>query len=67
MDGGSVAGTLFIVFLILKLMNNINWSWWWVTSPIWIDLGASLLLIALVATGVFGGIGVIKRRNRRAW
>lgn len=27
---------LFIVFLILKLMDEINWSWWWVTSPLWI-------------------------------
>ena len=29
------AGTLFIVFLILKLCKVINWSWWWVTSPLW--------------------------------
>lgn len=28
-------GTLFLVFLILKLTNNITWSWWWVTSPLW--------------------------------
>ena len=34
---------LFIVFLILKLTNVINWSWWWVTAPLWIPL-----LIALV-------------------
>ena len=28
--------TIFLVFLILKLTNVINWSWWWITSPIWI-------------------------------
>ena len=28
-------GTLFFIFLILKLTNYINWSWWWVTSPLW--------------------------------
>lgn len=27
---------VFIVFLILKLLNKIDWSWWWVTSPLWI-------------------------------
>ena len=27
---------LFIVFLILKLCKVIAWSWWWVTSPLWI-------------------------------
>ena len=28
-------GTVFIVFLILKLVGAISWSWWWVTAPIW--------------------------------
>ena len=27
--------TIFIVFLILKLTNVIDWSWWWVTAPLW--------------------------------
>lgn len=27
---------LFIVFLVLKLTNNIDWSWIWITSPLWI-------------------------------
>ncbi len=35
---------LFIVFLILKLCKVIAWSWWWVTSPLWI--------MALVAIGI---------------
>lgn len=29
---------LFIVFFILKLTETIDWSWWWVTSPLWIPL-----------------------------
>lgn len=38
---------VFIIFLILKLTNNIDWSWWWVTSPLWIPvaLGFSLIVI----------------------
>ena len=28
--------SVFIVFLVLKLTNVIDWSWWWVTSPLWI-------------------------------
>ena len=27
---------LFIVFLVLRLCKVITWSWWWVTSPLWI-------------------------------
>lgn len=25
---------VFIVFMILKLTGNIDWSWWWVSSPL---------------------------------
>lgn len=28
-------GALFLVFLILKLCGKIDWSWWWVTCPLW--------------------------------
>ena len=42
----SLSIILFIVFLILKLTNVIDWSWWWITSPLWI--GAILAIIALV-------------------
>lgn len=28
-------GFLFIVFMVLKLCNQIDWSWWWVTAPLW--------------------------------
>lgn len=27
---------LFVIFLVLKLTDNINWEWIWVFSPIWI-------------------------------
>ena len=47
--GISLGTVLFIVFLILKLCGTITWSWWWVTAPLWIPLGLTLILIALVA------------------
>ena len=34
-NGISFYGLLFIVFLVLKLTRVIDWSWWWVTAPIW--------------------------------
>lgn len=27
---------LFLVFLVLKLTGEIDWSWWWITAPLWI-------------------------------
>ena len=26
---------LFVAFVVLKLLHVINWSWWWVTLPLW--------------------------------
>ncbi len=36
---------LFLVFLVLKLCGVIAWSWWWVTSPLWIY---SIIYVVLV-------------------
>ena len=41
--GISLSGLTFIVFLVLKLCEVIDWSWWWVTAPLW---GPFALLIA---------------------
>jgi hypothetical protein len=40
---------LFVVFLVLKLCGTIGWSWWWVTAPLWIPFGISLLCSLLIA------------------
>lgn len=38
---------LAVLFIGLKLSNIIDWSWWWVLSPLWIPF-ALVFLIALV-------------------
>ena len=40
-------GTLFLVFLILKLTGVIAWSWWWVTAPLWAVPALVLALVTL--------------------
>jgi len=27
--------TVFLIFMVLKLCHVIDWSWWWVTAPLW--------------------------------
>jgi hypothetical protein len=47
---------VFLIFLILKLTGGVDWSWWWVTAPLWIGfvLGtASFLLFWLPLAIVF--------------
>lgn len=47
--GISFSGLLAIVFIVLKLTNVIDWSWWWVTAPIWIPLSFGIALIVISA------------------
>lgn len=42
-------GALTILFIALKLTHVIDWSWWWVLSPIWIPVAGVLGIIAIVA------------------
>lgn len=46
--GIGIPTILFIVFLVLKLTNNIDWSWWWVTSPLWIPFALFFAIVAFV-------------------
>lgn len=51
-----VFSVLGIVFITLKLVGVIAWSWWWVLAPFWIPttLGIILLIIALGILAVKG-------------
>ena len=49
-SGLSFTGALTILFIGLKLCNVINWSWWWVLSPIWISLSLVFFILAIVLT-----------------
>jgi hypothetical protein len=43
--GNGIGGVLFVVFLVLKLCHVINWSWWWVTAPLW---GSFVIVVAVM-------------------
>lgn len=53
--GIGFCGLLSIVFIILKLTHFIDWSWWWVLSPLWLPLAAalSIILVILVLKAIF--------------
>lgn len=50
--GIGFAGLLTVVFVTLKLLDKIDWSWWWVLSPVLISTGL-VLLILLVVSAVY--------------
>ena len=47
---------LFIVFFVLKMTNTVDWSWWWVTAPLWIPLCfiVGCILLAVIIMGIVG-------------
>lgn len=47
-SGIGFTGLLTVLFVGLKLTHHIDWSWWWVLSPVWISLGL-VLLMGLIA------------------
>lgn len=47
--GIGATGVLAIVFIVLKLVGVINWSWFWVLSPLWITF---VLIIILGIIGI---------------
>ena len=38
---------LFVVFLVLKLTDAIDWSWWWVTAPLWIPIALGIVFLII--------------------
>lgn len=44
-SGIGFVGLLTIVFIVLKLIGKITWSWWWVLSPLWISTGLAFLVL----------------------
>jgi hypothetical protein len=48
-NGGiGFVGALTILFIALKLLGYITWSWYWVLSPIWISAIALIPLLIII-------------------
>jgi len=47
--GMGIVGTLTTIFIVLRILNLIDWSWWWVLSPIWISILLFVGFIVILA------------------
>lgn len=45
--GIGFCGLLTIVFIVLKLLGKITWSWLWVLSPLWIVWAICLIILLI--------------------
>lgn len=55
-QGIGLQGILTIIFFFAKIIGCIDWSWWWVFSPMWIPfaicmtfLGGAAILSLILA------------------
>lgn len=56
-SGIGICGVLTIVFVVLKLVGVINWSWLWVLCPLWIDILLTVIVLVIIA--------IIDKRTRK--
>lgn len=54
---GIVTG-LTLLFVTLKLLGIIAWSWWWVLSPLWIS--ATIAGVVFLVLAIAGAIVIFK-------
>lgn len=69
--GVGLFGLMFLLFLGLKLGGVIDWSWWWVTAPLW-----GPFVVVAVGIVLFVGVSMVvhffrarasKRRYQKRW
>ncbi len=52
--GIGIGGVVFVVFLTLKLAGVIDWSWWWVFSPLLLPF--AIVAVVWLFLGVVGSV-----------
>lgn len=60
--GLGLCAILFLIFLVLKLCAVIDWSWWWVTAPLWGPV--AFCVAGLIALLLFAGVFRLMRWSR---
>lgn len=49
--GLGIVSVLTIIFIVLKLLGVIQWSWIWVLSPIWISALTAVVMFSIILIG----------------
>ena len=60
---------IFLAFFFAKIFDKIDWSWWWVFSPLWIPLAFIIIISAALAVLYFSAvmINLIRTTIRKGW
>lgn len=65
LGGIGLLDALFLLFLGLKLGGVIDWSWWWVTAPLWGQLALAIVfcVLAVIFFLAFRIVEAIRDKN----
>jgi hypothetical protein len=58
-----VAGVLTLLFVLLKVTGATDWSWWWVTSPLWL---AACMAAGTAVGALFLAVVAAIRKSRKS-
>ena len=39
---------VFLAFFFAKIYDKIDWSWWWVFSPLWIPIVLCIIVLVII-------------------
>ena len=54
--GPGFLSLLLVVFITLKLVDKIDWSWWWVLAPLWGPFAlAAVIFVPILAWAWYKG------------
>lgn len=52
-------GLLTILFITLKLIGYIDWSWWWVLAPLYMPITIIIFILMIVFLGKIGAFSAL--------
>ena len=48
---------VFLAFFFAKIFDKIDWSWWWVFSPLWIPF--SIITVIVIGCGMLWIVSIL--------
>ena len=60
----SLTGVLLVIFIVLKLVGVITWSWWLVFLPAYFGIAFILILLLAMALGLSFAVGMVSVLNK---
>ncbi len=64
-SGVGFTSLLLLAFIVLKLCKVIDWSWWWVLSPVWITACIAFIVLAVVFILKMSEKEMPKKKNKK--